>query len=297
MTYNPVLQRWEGNEAVLREFDKALTTSTRPALISPFSSTIGAPHRGSFAPARAVAQPVAPPAAAAAAVLPPGATTSASRGTAKVVGDMVFDPATCSWHAVNGPDAEDELELDWGGGTSGGEAADDEDASASGLGASSDVDGWELGERERMLKNRASFVLEEGSDEDAVGNAAADLSEGDGTRRRGHTTKRQMWRESQAAAGRSLAELGPWRTHDRPEDDGRRWLWELRAVRPVLSASHQPAVADCFLCSSFWTSTNATRVLPPLAPYLLTRPFLSAPSSSRRPFLVPIAHDVDVALT
>ncbi|TNY17464.1 hypothetical protein DMC30DRAFT_405724 [Rhodotorula diobovata] len=230
MTYNPVLQRWEGNEAVLREFDKALTTSTRPALISPFSSTIGAPHRGSFAPARAVAQPVAPPAAAAAAVLPPGATTSASRGTAKVVGDMVFDPATCSWHAVNGPDAEDELELDWGGGTSGGEAADDEDASASGLGASSDVDGWELGERERMLKNRASFVLEEGSDEDAVGNAAADLSEGDGTRRRGHTTKRQMWRESQAAAGRSLAELGPWRTHDRPEDDGRRWLWELRAL-------------------------------------------------------------------
>ncbi|GAA5850526.1 hypothetical protein JCM9279_007529 [Rhodotorula babjevae] len=232
MTYNPVLQRWEGNEAVLREFDKALTTSTRPALISPFSSAIGSPHRGSFAPARpATATQVAADAPVAVKpVLPHGATPSASRGTAKVVGNMVFDPATCSWHAVDGPDAEDELELDWGGGTSGGEAADDECASASALGASSDVDGWELGERERMLKNRASFVLEEGSDEDGSRVEAADAREGEGARRRAHTTRRQILRESEAAEARSRVELAPWRTVEANEGSERRWLWELRAL-------------------------------------------------------------------
>ncbi|BGP36833.1 hypothetical protein JCM10449v2_000735 [Rhodotorula kratochvilovae] len=228
MTYNPVLQRWEGNEAILREFDKALATSTRPALISPFSSTLGSPHRGSFF---APVQPAAQPASAAITanpkvVLPAGATASASRGTAKVVGDMVFDPATCSWHAVAGPDAEDELELDWGGGTSGGEAADDEDAAPGGLGAMSEVDGWELGERERMLKNRASFVLEEGSEEEVdVGAEAAD-----GAKKRAHTTKKQIWRESKAAEERSRVEMSAWRTSEPEEGEGRKWLWELRAL-------------------------------------------------------------------
>ncbi|GAA5897447.1 hypothetical protein JCM8208_003274 [Rhodotorula glutinis] len=230
MTYNPVLQRWEGNEAVLREFDKALTTSTRPALISPFSSTIGSPHRGSFAPPRPTATQVAADAPPVKPILPPGATPSASRGTAKVVGNMVFDPATCSWHAVDGPDAEDELELDWGGGTSGGEAADAESASASALGASSDVDGWELGERERMLKNRASFVLEEGSDEDGSRVEAVEARDGDGARRRAHTTRRQILRESEAAEARSRVELAPWTTREADEGNERRWLWELRAL-------------------------------------------------------------------
>ncbi|KPV78579.1 uncharacterized protein RHOBADRAFT_51030 [Rhodotorula graminis WP1] len=232
MTYNPVLQRWEGNEAVLREFDKALTTSTRPALISPFSSAIGSPHRGSFAPARPSAtQVAADPPHPAKLVLPPGATPSASRGTAKVVGNMVFDPATCSWHAVDGPDAEDELELDWGGGTSGGEAADDESASAGALGASSGVDGWELGERERMLKNRASFVLEEGSDEDGSSRVEVeDARDGDGARRRAHMTRRQILRESEAAEARSRVELAPWTMREVDEGNERKWLWELRAL-------------------------------------------------------------------
>ncbi|KAL2911952.1 hypothetical protein HK105_208562 [Polyrhizophydium stewartii] len=33
MVYNPVLQVWEGNEGVLSDFDKAMTTPQRPALI------------------------------------------------------------------------------------------------------------------------------------------------------------------------------------------------------------------------------------------------------------------------
>ncbi|GAA6047856.1 hypothetical protein JCM3770_004676 [Rhodotorula araucariae] len=228
MSYNPVLQRWEGNESILRDFDKALATSTRPALISPFSSVLGSPHRGSFvAVAQAAAQPAVAAAANPRAVLPAGATASASRGTAKVVGDMVFDPATCSWHAVAGPDAEDELELDWGGATSGGEVADDEDAAAGGRGVPSEVDGWELGERERMLKNRASFVLEEGSEDDE-----ADLGgeAGDGAKRRAHTTKKQIWRESTAAEERSRVEMSSWRAREPEERERRKWLWELRAL-------------------------------------------------------------------
>jgi len=291
MTYNPVLQRWEGNEAVLREFDKALTTSTRPALISPFSSAIGSPHRGSLAPPRPAATQVAAdiplPAKP---VLPPGATPSASRGTAKVVGNMVFDPATCSWHAVDGPDAEDELELDWGGGASGGEAADDESASASALGASSDVDGWELGERERMLKNRASFVLEEGSDEDGAPVEAVDAREGEGARRRAHTTRRQILRESEAAEARSRVELAPWRTREADEGTERRWLWELRAVRPLpcslVSSSllHVDSVARAAR-PRYRLSAGTADDLVPLLLDSPPRPSLSSSLSSSSPLL------------
>ncbi|GEM06537.1 hypothetical protein Rt10032_c01g0554 [Rhodotorula toruloides] len=216
MTYNPLLHRWEGNEAILREFDKALATWTRPALISPFSSALGSPARGQFGPAAAVSAGQAKATVPAASSLPPGATANASRGTAKVVGDMVFDPATCSWHAIAGPDAEDELEIDWGV-TSGGEVADNEEQ-----GAASELDGWELGERERMLKNRASFALEEGSEGD----------EDDWTidgKKRTKLTKKRLLKESQQAAERCRREMKGW-TAQADGDEGRRWLWDLRSL-------------------------------------------------------------------
>ncbi|BGP04987.1 hypothetical protein JCM10049v2_000789 [Rhodotorula toruloides] len=212
MTYNPLLHRWEGNEAILREFDKALATSTRPALISPFSSALGSPARGQFGPTPAVAPGQAAATGPSAAHLPPGAAVNASRGTAKVVGDMVFDPATCSWHAIAGPDAEDELEIDWGL-TSGGEVADDEEH-----GATSELDGWELGERERMLKNRASFALEEGSE----GDEEDGVTDG---KTRMKSTKRQLLRESQQAAERCRREMKGWMSAEQT-----RWLWDLRSL-------------------------------------------------------------------
>lgn len=239
MTYNPTLHRWEGNESILREFDVALATSTRPALISPFSSTMGSPARSGFPspPLAAVEEGVARRVSSNA---PSGASTTASRAAAKVVGDMVFDPKTCSWHALAGPDAEDELELDWGdrgGVTSGGEGDEEGGNDEGDEGGEAGANAWEKGERERMLKNRASFVLEEGgsSEEDAEG------KEGDGVRR-GKQTKRRMWRESKAAEGRSREELKGWRGMvggGEEEELGRKWLWELRSVRLISFSSRQ----------------------------------------------------------
>ncbi|GAA5892432.1 hypothetical protein JCM6882_005615 [Rhodosporidiobolus microsporus] len=247
MTYNPLLHRWEGNESILSEFDTALATSTRPALISPFSSTLGSPARGGFSPSTSPPPSIPEedkPATAAgatstkssrAAKLPAGAANpSASRAGVKVVGDMVFDPTTCSWHALGGQEAEEELELDWGAVTSGGEADEE--------GGAAEEDGWEAGERERMLRNRASFVLEEGgsSEEDEVARAGGELvvgREGDeeGERRKGKATKRRMWRESKGAEERCRREMVAWvvRQEEGGVEEGeeaRRWLWELRRL-------------------------------------------------------------------
>ncbi|GAA6035321.1 hypothetical protein JCM8097_008815 [Rhodosporidiobolus ruineniae] len=241
MTYNPLLHRWEGNESILREFDVALATSTRPALISPFSSTLGSPARGSFDapnsassssnphPLSGVDQPSAAAVKGSSPSVPAGAGTS--RAGIKVVGDMVFDPTTCSWHAVAGPDAEDELELDWGDGAaaSAGETADDEEEGGAA----------ERGERERWLRNRASFVLEEGeSSEEGEDQAAASEAEGEegahgGEGKRKKSTKRRMWRESTRAEERCKVEMAGWivkREEGEQEEDSRRWMWELRAL-------------------------------------------------------------------
>lgn len=230
MTYNPKLQRWEGNEAVLRDFDKALATSTRPALISPLSSTLSSPSRSLFATAFPKNQSTAstghPP--------PAGTGSAASRATAKVVGDMVFDPATCSWHSLAGPDAEEALELDWGGGTSGGENADDE--------AYGGLDGWELGERERMLQTRASFVLEEGSEGDEEGGPAVlGANDADGRRK---STKRQLWREGKAAEERCRHEMRAWTVVGEEHTISRQREW-LRELRMVSSVAVSPSPRAC----------------------------------------------------
>ena len=213
MTYNPTLQRWEGNESILREFDKVLSTSTRPALISPFSSTLGSPARSGFSsptllPTDSITSHLDPTP-----IAQPSKPQAASRGGVKVVGDMVFDPATCSWHALSGPDAEDELDLDWG------EVADDEEGG--------EGDGWEKGERERMLKNRASFVLSEGEE---------GSSEEEG--KKGKMTKRGIWRESKRAEERCKQEMKSWIVREEEgEKEDRSWLYELRAVRAFLLES------------------------------------------------------------
>ncbi|KAF7306806.1 hypothetical protein MIND_00472300 [Mycena indigotica] len=80
MKWNPQTLRWEGNEHVLRDFDAAVGTSTRPALITHLTgSSIGSPV-GSFA------------------------------NGARIVGNMIFDPARMCWISTLPPD-EDEPDV------------------------------------------------------------------------------------------------------------------------------------------------------------------------------------------
>ncbi|KAL6310051.1 hypothetical protein BKA93DRAFT_182208 [Sparassis latifolia] len=95
MKWNPNTLRWEGNDQALRDFDAAVGSSTRPALITHLTgSSIGSPV-GSFA------------------------------AGARVVGNMIFDPARMCWISTLSPDedepdvfadlADDEDDDDWEG--------------------------------------------------------------------------------------------------------------------------------------------------------------------------------------
>jgi len=80
MRWNPLSLRWEGNDHVLRDFDAAVGTSTRPALITHLTgSSIGTPV-GSFA------------------------------SGPRIVGNMIFDPARMCWISTLPPD-EDEPDV------------------------------------------------------------------------------------------------------------------------------------------------------------------------------------------
>ncbi|KAI5478572.1 hypothetical protein MNV49_004831 [Pseudohyphozyma bogoriensis] len=162
MKWNPIQQKWEGNEGVLRDFDKALSTSTRPALITQLSS--GSPHRPGFP------------------FFPSSATTiTTNRSNVKVVGSMVFDPVRMSWFSISSE--EDELDLTMGEG----DMADDEGEFE---------DGWEKGEQARMLKNRASFIVSEGSRD-----GESDTDDGE---------RRAIWGESVQAEQRHREEMAKW---------------------------------------------------------------------------------------
>ena len=80
MKWNPHTLRWEGNDQVLRDFDAAVGTSSRPALITHLTgSSMGSPV-GSFA------------------------------SGARIVGNMVFDPTRMCWISTLPPD-EDEPDV------------------------------------------------------------------------------------------------------------------------------------------------------------------------------------------
>lgn len=184
MTWNPTLQRWEGNESILRDFDNVLSTSTRPALITQLFTA--SPARLGFP-----SLPSTP------------SLTGTSRANAKVVGSMMFDPVRMSWYSIL-PEGEDELDLAMGEG----ELADDEG------------DGWEKGEQARLLKNRASFVMSEGSRD-----GESDAEEGAG-----------VWGESVEGERRHREELSGWTARvPGGEAVAREWLWDLRTVRGSLS--------------------------------------------------------------
>ncbi|CCL98993.1 uncharacterized protein FIBRA_01001 [Fibroporia radiculosa] len=93
MKWNPITLRWEGNDQALRDFDAAVGSSTRPALITHLTgSSIGSP-------------------------------VSSFAAGARVVGNMIFDPARMCWISTLPPDeeepdvfadlADDEDDEDW----------------------------------------------------------------------------------------------------------------------------------------------------------------------------------------
>jgi hypothetical protein len=95
MRWNPQTLRWEGNDQALREFDAAMGTSVRPALITHLTGSSVCSPIGNFGP------------------------------TARVVGNMVFDPVQMCWKSTLPPE-EDEPDIF-------ADLADDEE----------DGDGWE----------------------------------------------------------------------------------------------------------------------------------------------------------
>ena len=80
MRWNPQTLRWEGNDQALREFDSVVGTSVRPALITHLTGSSVCSPIGNFGP------------------------------TARVVGNMVFDPVQMCWKSTLPPE-EDEPDI------------------------------------------------------------------------------------------------------------------------------------------------------------------------------------------
>ncbi|KAH9937157.1 uncharacterized protein B0H18DRAFT_1081422 [Fomitopsis serialis] len=77
MKWNPITLRWEGNDQALRDFDSAVGSSTRPALITHLTgSSMGSP-------------------------------VSSFAAGARVVGTMIFDPSRMCWISTLPPDEEE----------------------------------------------------------------------------------------------------------------------------------------------------------------------------------------------
>ena len=202
MKWNPIALRWEGNDQALRDFD-SVGTSTRPALITQLTgSSIGSPV-GTFA------------------------------NGARIVGNMVFDPARMCWISTLPPDedepdvfaglADDEQDVSWGtkGGTiranqpaSTAESVAASEASDTGSGSSSRI---EPSSPVRSLRRRSS--CDSSSDRGSRASLVYDVDE----------NFLQMCRDAEA---RHKSELKGWKSKsdgvlDQPD---RSYLWEIRAL-------------------------------------------------------------------
>lgn len=194
--------RWEGNDQALRDFD-VVATSTRPALITHLTgSSIGSPVN-SFA------------------------------NGARIVGNMIFDPARMCWMSTLPPDedepdvfadlADDEEDDSWEakGGTiranqpaSTAESAATSDVSDTGSGSSSRI---EPSSPTRSLRRRSS--CESSSDRGSRASLVYDVDE----------NFLQTCRDAEA---RHKSELKGWKLKrsgvvDQPD---RSYLWEIRSL-------------------------------------------------------------------
>lgn len=202
MKWNPIALRWEGNDQALRDFD-SVGTSIRPALITHLTgSSIGSPV-GSFA------------------------------NGARIVGNMIFDPARMCWISTLPPE-EDEPDVfadladdeeDGGWATKGGTIRANQPASTTESVTTSDVSDTGSGSSSRIepsspvqsLRRRSS--CDSSSDRGSRASLVYDVDE----------NFLQMCRDAEA---RHKSELKGWKLKgdgvlDQPD---RSYLWEIRAL-------------------------------------------------------------------
>lgn len=204
MKWNPVLLKWEGNEASLVDFDNVIASSARPALISPL---------GPLSPFNVYSKsPLA-------SVLPGGTEqqfdssisqrllsvsnphgTTPSLGGVRVVGDMIFDPVKRSWFSMSN---EGEEELNFG---------DDEDDRLlqNGKGKEQPVDAWAGGE-EMRLRTRKSFANDRSSNASSHGGMEEENWNFD-----------EFSRVQKEADKRHNAEMKAWKTANGPYNVNQR---------------------------------------------------------------------------
>lgn len=135
MRWNAQALRWEGNEAVLRDFDQVIQSSTRPALISQIT---GSSTSSRLTHAAGYTSPISPESST--------LMNSIASG-ARVVGDMLFDPVQMRWVHKSGNEEDDVFaQFD--------EALDEGDAShdAAGLGVDAEGDNTLRARRARSIE-------------------------------------------------------------------------------------------------------------------------------------------------
>jgi hypothetical protein len=203
MKWNPVTLRWEGNDQVLREFDAAMGTSSRPALITHLTgSSIGSPV-GNF-----------------------------SNG-ARVVGNMYFDPQQMRWISTLPPDedepdvfanlADDEEDSDAWEGKSGTIRASAQGPRASD--ASSATSGSEFDSRmiaPSPVQSHSRTISDSGSDRGSrasmyLGDIDEDFAEKCRQAEARHRTEMKGWKTA-------LTKFDPYPT------PATSHLWEIRAL-------------------------------------------------------------------
>ncbi|KAK0524364.1 hypothetical protein OC834_005568 [Tilletia horrida] len=133
MRWNPAMQRWEGNESALRAFDNVVNSSSRPALISPLTtssvSSLVSTSSSLLSPTAAMTSNplggravggagkgqqslIATPRLKHTSSSPAGICSSfvepqgSVQGT-RIVGDMMFDPVRMCWFSMAGTEEPD----------------------------------------------------------------------------------------------------------------------------------------------------------------------------------------------
>ncbi|EIN14099.1 hypothetical protein PUNSTDRAFT_95668 [Punctularia strigosozonata HHB-11173 SS5] len=201
MKWNPQTLRWEGNDQALRDFDAAVGTSTRPALITHLTgSSVGSPV-GSLA------------------------------SGARIVGNMFFDPDRMCWISTLPPEeeepdvfadlADDEEDGDgWEtkGGTiranqhhqTGGSATATPDRSATSSASSSH-------EPPSPARSHTRTISESGSDRGSRASMVYDVDD-------------DFADKCHVAEDRHRTEVHGWRLRPKVEPEPRTWLYEIRAL-------------------------------------------------------------------
>ncbi|KAK4058178.1 hypothetical protein OIO90_000917 [Microbotryomycetes sp. JL221] len=226
MQWNEVSKKWDGNQSTLKDFDRALSSPVRPALISDWSN--GMSPRVQARKASMVTRRTDAQIKGVESTVPQTSFRSSYRPgdplpiNYRVVGNMLFDPTTLTWHSMLGPDEEDELDVDIEGDTFADDEADEtkgaktQTLTINGLEEpkQSKQGAWAKGERDRMLKSRASFVLSDCADE------------------LGQSERDRFIAACEEAEARSREELKGWLRIESESDEAEAMdqLWELRRL-------------------------------------------------------------------